>query len=168
MEDETKKITIEALVLTEGKYVGPTVGVSMLPMLKTGRDSVVIRKKEGRLKPLDVALYKRGEKYVLHRVISAVDGGYIIRGDNCYSNEAVPESAVFGVLTEYFRGDKHIDCATDKKYLRYAKRRVKNYPLRKAFVPFFQRCRHIAARAYRKIFPRKKAQTADTPEQNGD
>ena len=108
MEDETKKITIEALILTEGKYVGPTVGVSMLPMLKTGRDSVVIRKKEGRLKPLDVALYKRGEKYVLHRVISVIEGGYIIRGDNCYSDERIAEDAVFGVLTEFFRGEKRV------------------------------------------------------------
>ena len=63
----TACVTIEELIETEGKYVGPTVGVSMLPMLKSGRDSVVIEKKQARLKPLDVALYKRGEKYVLHR-----------------------------------------------------------------------------------------------------
>ena len=81
--EETKQITIEELIGSEGRYVGPTVGVSMLPMLKTGRDSVVIVKKEARLRPLDVALYKRGDKYVLHRVISVIDGGYIIRGDNC-------------------------------------------------------------------------------------
>ena len=95
--EETKQITIEELIGSEGRYVGPTVGVSMLPMLKTGRDSVVIVKKEARLRPLDVALYKRGDKYVLHRVISVIDGGYIIRGDNCYSDEKIPESAVFGV-----------------------------------------------------------------------
>ena len=159
MDDDTNKITIEALVETEGKYVGPTVGVSMLPMLKTGRDTVVIRKKEGRLKPLDVALYKRGDKYVLHRVISVAEGGYIIRGDNCYSDERIAENAVFGVLTEFFRGEKHVDCATDKKYLRYARRRVKNYPSRKAFVPFFLRCRHFAARIYRKFFPRKQSES---------
>ena len=83
----TACITIEELIETEGKYVGPTVGVSMLPMLKSGRDSVVIEKKQARLKPLDVALYKRGEKYVLHRVIETREGGYVIRGDNCYADE---------------------------------------------------------------------------------
>ena len=41
--EETKQITIEELIGSEGRYVGPTVGVSMLPMLKTGRDSVVKR-----------------------------------------------------------------------------------------------------------------------------
>lgn len=152
----TACITIEELIETEGKYVGPTVGVSMLPMLKSGRDSVVIEKKQARLKPLDVALYKRGEKYVLHRVIETREGWYVIRGDNCYADELVPEEAVFGVLTEYFRGEKHIDCKTDEKYLRYAKRRVKNYPVRRIFVPFFRKCRAAFAKIYHAVFRKKK------------
>lgn len=152
----TACITIEELIETEGKYVGPTVGVSMLPMLKSGRDSVVIEKKQARLKPLDVALYKRGEKYVLHRVIETREGGYVIRGDNCYADELVPEEAVFGVLTEYFRGEKHIDCKMDEKYLRYAKRRVKNYPVRRIFVPFFRKCRAAFAKIYHAVFRKKK------------
>lgn len=156
--EETKKLTIEDLIAEEGKYVGPTVGVSMLPMLKSGRDSVVIVKKEAQLKPLDVALYKRGEKYVLHRVISVIEGGYIIRGDNCYTDEKIPESAVFGVLSEYFRENERIDCATDEKYLRYAKKRVKNYRLRRFFVLPYLRCRGLAARAYHKIFKRKNSE----------
>ncbi len=157
--EEAKKLTIEELIEEEGKYVGPTVGVSMLPMLKSGRDSVVIVKKEARLKPWDVALYKRGEKYVLHRVISVIDGGYIIRGDNCYSDEKIPESAVFGVLSEYFRENERIDCAANEKYLRYAKKRVKNYRLRRFFVVPYLRCRSLAARAYHKIFKRKNSET---------
>lgn len=152
----TACVTIEELIETEGKYVGPTVGVSMLPMLKSGRDSVVIEKKQARLKPLDVALYKRGEKYVLHRVIETREGGYVIRGDNCYADELVPEEAVFGVLTEYFRGEKHIDCKTDEKYLRYVKRRVKNYPVRRIFVPFFRKCRAAFAKIYHAVFRKKK------------
>lgn len=157
--EEAKKLTIEELIEEEGKYVGPTVGVSMLPMLKSGRDSVVIVKKEARLKPLDVALYKRGDKYVLHRVISLIDGGYIIRGDNCYSDEKIPENAVFGVLSEYFRENERIDCATNEKYLRYAKKRVKNYRLRRFFVVPYLRCRNLAARVYHKIFKRKSGET---------
>lgn len=148
--------SIEELVESEGKYVGPTSGVSMLPMLKTGRDTIVVKKKEGRLRPLDVALYRRGEKYVLHRVIRVLDGGYLIRGDNCYEDELVRESDVFGVLTEYFKKDERIDCNTDEKYLKYAKRRVKNYRFRRVFVPFFRRCKAVAAKAYRRIFKKKE------------
>ena len=48
---------IEEILIREGKYVGATAGVSMLPMLKSGRDLVVILPAKSRLKPLDVALY---------------------------------------------------------------------------------------------------------------
>ncbi|MBQ8374166.1 MAG: S24/S26 family peptidase [Clostridia bacterium] len=140
---EGQKLTIEEVLATEGKYVGPTVGVSMLPMLKNRRDTIVVRPKTERLKPLDVALYRRGEAYVLHRVLSVTETGYIIRGDNCYSDEVVPEEAVFGVLTEFFRKNKHYYC-TDEKYLNYAKRRIKTYKIRRFFVIIKSKLRAVA------------------------
>lgn len=145
MDEIKQKLKIEDVLAQEGKYVGPTVGVSMLPMLKTRRDSVVVTKKEGRLKPLDVALYKRGNDYVLHRVLSLTDDGYVIRGDNCYADEYIPEGDILGVLTEFFRKNKHYYC-TDKRYLRYAKRRVKNYPVRRFFLRLKWRIKSVAKR----------------------
>ena len=142
---EGKEYTIEEILSLKGKYIGPTVGVSMEPMLKHRRDTIVVAQKTERLKPLDVALYKRGEEYVLHRVIAVTDNGYIIRGDNCYADEIVPEKAVIGVLTEFFRKDKHISC-TDKKYLSYAKRRVKGYKCRRTIYGIKQRIKKILKR----------------------
>lgn len=136
-------LKIEEVIEKEGKYIGPTVGCSMLPMLKNRRDTIVVRAKTEKLKPLDVALYKRGDRYVLHRVLQPTEEGYIIRGDNCYNDEIVPEEAVFGVLTEFFRKDKHYDC-TDKNYLRYAKRRVKTYKIRRFFVRMKQFVKRVA------------------------
>ena len=133
---EKTKFTIEEILEQDGKYIGPTVGVSMLPMLKNRRDTIVVLPKKERLKPLDVALYKRGDDYVLHRVLSLLDDGYLIRGDNCYSDEYIKEENVIGVLSEFFQKDKHFFCE-DKKYLSYAKRRVKNYPIRRFFVLSF-------------------------------
>ena len=130
---ETERLKIEDVLRLQGKYVGPTVGVSMLPMLKNRRDTIIVVPKTERLKRLDVALYKRGDAYVLHRVLEAVEGGYIIRGDNCYVDEKVPEDAVFGVLTEFYRKKKHIVC-TDEKYIRYANKRLKTYKFRRFFV----------------------------------
>ena len=131
MADNVKSI---AQILQEtGIYVGPTVGTSMLPMLKNRRDTIVVKAKTERLNPLDVALYMRDGKYILQRVLSVVDGGYIIRGDNCYADEIVPEETVIGVLTEFFRKNTHYYC-TDEKYLRYAKRRVELYSSRRLFV----------------------------------
>ena len=119
-------MTIEQLLKTEGKYVGPVKGTSMLPMLVAERDSIVVYARKGPYKPLDVVLYKRGEEYILHRVIKAKGDKYIIRGDNCYFDELVGEGQILGVLREYFSGEKLISCE-DKKYLRYAKRRVRYY-----------------------------------------
>lgn len=143
--NDSKKLTIEEVLEKSGKYVGPTVGVSMLPMLKNRRDSVIIFPKTERLKPLDVALYKRGNDYVLHRVLEVKEWGYIIRGDNCYADENIPEDWVIGVLKEFYRKDKHVLC-TDKKYLRYAKRRVKTYPVRRVFVKIKQKIYGLARR----------------------
>lgn len=143
---ETEKLKIEQILAEQGIYVGPTVGVSMLPMLKNRRDTIVVKPKTERLKRLDVALYKRGNDYVLHRVLSPIEGGYLIRGDNCYADENVPEENVFGVLVEFFRKDKHILC-TDKKYLRYAERRLKTYKIRRFFVRVKGRIKNGAQKA---------------------
>ena len=143
--DKTNRMTIEQVLEQTGVYVGPTVGVSMLPMLKNRRDSIIVAKKTERLKPLDVALYKRGDDYVLHRVLKPVEGAYIIRGDNCYSDEYILEEQVIGVLTEFYRKDVHYTC-TDEKYLRYAMRRVKNYPIRRVFFKIKAKAYAIARR----------------------
>lgn len=121
---------IEEILLREGKYVGATVGVSMLPMLKSGRDLVVIQPKRTRPRPLDVVLYKRGKKYLLHRVIKISSDGYVLRGDNCYAEEQVGEEQVLGVLVGFFRKDVYCSCS-DARWICYARRRVGNYPLRR-------------------------------------
>ena len=135
MEKNNEKFTIEEVLEKTGVYVGPTVGISMLPMLKNRRDTIVVQAKTERLKALDVALYRRDNDYVLHRVLQPIEGGYIIRGDNCYSDENVPENAVIGVLSEFFRKGKHFYC-TDEKYIKYAEKRLKTYKSRRRFVMF--------------------------------
>ena len=152
---EIKKQTIEDVLSKNGVYVGPTVGVSMLPMLKTRRDTIIVRPKTERLKPLDVALYRRGNDYILHRVLSLTDDGYIIRGDNCYNDENVVENAVIGVLTEFYRKDKHVVC-TDEKYLKYVKKRLKTYKIRRFFVLLKGRCKGGIKKLLRP-FRKKKA-----------
>jgi len=148
----TKKevYTIEGVLEKNGRYIGPTVGVSMLPMLKNRRDTIVVARKTERLKPYDVALYKRGDVYILHRVLETIDGGYIIRGDNCYSDETVPEEAVIGVLVEFFRKNKHFLC-TDKKYLSYVKKRLETYKIRRVFVLIKAKCKGAIKKMLRVI-----------------
>ena len=151
---ETQILKIEEVLQEKGVYIGPTVGVSMLPMLKERRDTIVVRPKTQRLNRLDVALYKRGDAYVLHRVLEQTETGYIIRGDNCYTDEIVPEEAVIGVLTEFFQADKHIFC-TDAEYIAYAEKHLKNYPTRRFFVQLKSVLLAIPRKIFRFFFPRK-------------
>lgn len=154
MQSAGEKWKIEDVLKEKGVYIGPTVGVSMLPMLKNRRDTIVVKPKTERLKALDVALYKRGDAYVLHRVLQPLDGGYLIRGDNCYSDEHIPEEDVFGVLTEFFRKDKHYFC-TDEKYLKYVKRRLKTYKPRRFFVRIKWKIRAAGGKVLRALRLRK-------------
>ena len=128
----SEKTAIKDLIERDGRFVGVTSGFSMRPMIKSGRDVVVIEKKKDRLNPLDVALYIRGDSLILHRVLSVTNDGYIMRGDNCYKDEVVKEECVIGVLTQYFKNEKSV-FMDDRGYLRYVKRRIKWYKLRKIF-----------------------------------
>lgn len=150
MQGVGEKWKIEDVLKEKGVYIGPTVGVSMLPMLKNRRDTIVVKPKTERLKALDVALYKRGDAYVLHRVLQPLDGGYLIRGDNCYVDEHIPEEDVFGVLTEFFRKDKHYFC-TDEKYLKYVRRRLKTYKPRRFFVRIKRKIRSAGGKVLRAL-----------------
>lgn len=94
----------------KGVYISTTSGVSMMPMLRDRRDTIVVKPATQRLKKYDVALYRRGDSYVLHRVIKVLPDGYIIRGDNCIAKEyGITDADIMGVLVEFYRGERHIN-----------------------------------------------------------
>ena len=97
---------VDEILEKDGICASLTCGVSMRPLFRTHKDIVIVEKSEGVLKKYDVALYKSGDKYVLHRVIGRVEktGEYIIRGDNTFTKEFVPESAVIARLVAFRRG----------------------------------------------------------------
>lgn len=101
------KHSIQEILDRDGVWISTTAGTSMWPMLRDRRDTIVVRPVEGRLHPYDVALYRRGESYILHRVIRATAGSYYIIGDNCMVYEEVPESDILGRLDEFWRGERH-------------------------------------------------------------
>ncbi len=122
-------MTLEQLLARDGRLIYKISGISMEPMLRQNRDLVMIRVPEERLKKYDVALYKRGSSYVLHRVIAVREDHYLIRGDNTYVLENVPDSVVLGVLTMFRRKGREIK-VTDKGYLFYARFWTAIYPMR--------------------------------------
>lgn len=131
--DEPRKI--EDVLASEGFYMGSPVGVSMWPMLRNRHDVMMVVPAESELHRYDVALYHRGEKYVLHRVVGhygkGPKKGYVICGDNCVMLEYIPREDVLGVLRGFYRDGHHINCETSRGYHLYSKLWVALFPARK-------------------------------------
>lgn len=81
-------------------------GISMLPMLREGIDSVVLSRVEN-LKKYDIILYQRTNgKYVLHRIVG-VGETYTCIGDNQFVLEkGIEHEQVIAVCTSFTRGGK--------------------------------------------------------------
>lgn len=138
--------TFEDILSRDGRLVYKTRGVSMEPMLRQNRDLVVIQIPASRLRKYDVALYRRGKDYVLHRVIGVAGDHYLIRGDNTYAVETVPDSAVIGVLTGFQRKGIQHD-VSNRSYQLYVRFWHAIYPFRHACI----RLRRFTVRMARKL-----------------
>lgn len=91
--------------LTDGgsEVVLMTKGVSMLPFITGGRDSVRLRKTAfGEIEEGDIVLAEVAkEKYVLHRVVGKKDGRLTLRGDgNISGKETCGAEDIIGVVTK--------------------------------------------------------------------
>ncbi len=117
-------------------------GTSMYPLLKSGKDRVVIAPIERTLKKNDVPLYKGDNgKLVLHRIIRVKADGYVIRGDNLYRNEYnVTNEKIVGVLKGVYKSEKFYNCDTDFRYKLYVCFIRVTYPLRYVFVILLRPC----------------------------
>ena len=85
------------------------MGVSMLPMLRQGRDSVELSAVPDRLKKYDLPLYQRDDgKFILHRIV-AVGDTYTCIGDNQFVYEpGVRHDQMIGLVTAFYRNGRKI------------------------------------------------------------
>lgn len=146
-------LTFEQLLERDGQLAYTNKGVSMMPLLRQGRDVMVIeRKGDARCKKLDAVLFKRPGRigrgaYVMHRVLRVnVDGTYWIIGDNCVTGETVAEENVIGILTAVVRDGKTIP-VTDRRYRLYVNTWCRFCRLRIAIL----RAKGLAGRCLRKL-----------------
>ena len=134
-----------------GVFASGTLGRSMRPLFREGKDVVIVKKCEQPPKKYDVVLYGRGEKCVLHRGIKKRGGINLIRGDNTYHLEYIPDAQIIGVLMEFDRGRKH--CTVDALgYKIYSRFWSAIYPIRFACVY----ARSLAARAWKRLFGKRR------------
>ena len=127
-------------ILTEIKEAGSaktyTKGISMLPLLKENRDISVLIPIEKPLLPGDVVLYVRKNEHqelVLHRIVKITADGFLIRGDNTFSDERVRREDIVAVLGGFFRKGRYVDCQKSLFYRLYSSVWTGVYPLRKFF-----------------------------------
>lgn len=142
---------VEDALLAYGFYASSTRGTSMEPLFRTGRDVVVLERPKGELKKYDVALYRVGNKYIMHRVIRVRADEYLIRGDNTFRIEHVPKDKILGVLVEFNRrGREH--SVGERGYRLYSRIWTFIYPVRFLWNLFVRGLKKI----YRVVFKRKK------------
>lgn len=82
-------------------------GTSMLPMLRQGRDTVILAPLTGKLKKFDLPLYQRDNgQYVLHRIVE-VGQTYTCVGDNQIAKEeGLRHDQMIAVVVAFTRGEK--------------------------------------------------------------
>lgn len=93
-------------VLLSGNSVAiPMRGVSMLPFLKEGRDSVILKPIHGKcLKAGDVVLFRHKGVYKLHRFIDMKNGKFHMHGDGLLGKgEMCGVDDVMAVVTDIIR-----------------------------------------------------------------
>ena len=97
-------------------------GTSMLPMLKDGRDQVILSPLPDKLKKYDLPLYQRENgQYVLHRIVKVKDD-YTCIGDNQFVPEkGLRHDQMIGVVTHFVRKGKEYstECFRYKAYCRF-------------------------------------------------
>jgi len=97
-------------------------GISMLPMLRQGKDSVLLSPVPPQLKKYDLPLYRRDNgKYILHRIVHAGES-YTCVGDNQFDLETgVRRDQMLAVVTEFYRNGKphSVQSFSHKLYCRF-------------------------------------------------
>ncbi len=131
-----------------GELVYPNKGTSMMPLLREGRDLMVVEKRpDARCQRLDAVLFKRDNgQYVLHRIVKVRETDYLLCGDNQTVREPVREEQILGVLKAVRRGNRTIDVHS-LGYRTYVRLWTLGYPLRYVYLHL----RALAGRIKRKL-----------------
>jgi len=109
-------------------------GKSMLPTVVPGRDTVNIRKLEGRANRWDILFYKRADgHFVLHRVVYLEKDGYTMCGDGQVDFEyGLKDEQIIGVVESIQRPDGLLLRGT-KEFAAAGKRRLRSRFLRRVW-----------------------------------
>ena len=143
---QTKTVPNAELIPAIGKLIeeGQEVifkpkGMSMLPFIRGGRDSVLLRK-AGELKVGDIALAEISEgRYVLHRIEKIEGETIVLMGDgNLVGRERCRREDVMAIAVKIIKGSREIDCQSPG-HLRNAEIWKRLLPVRRYLLAIYRR-----------------------------
>ncbi len=112
--------TMGEILQVQSEASSLTQGYSMYPLLRPHKDIVTVKRVDRQLKKGDVVLYPGSDgKFILHRIMRIKPDVFIIRGDNNYFTEIIKKEKIIGLLKEFYRGGKYINCSDNFKYKLY-------------------------------------------------
>lgn len=136
--------TYEDILRKQGTLIFTPHGNSMQPLLKNGKNPVVLQPVTKPLKKGDVPFYKRENgQYVLHRIVRVRNNSYDCCGDNQSAIETgVTDGMIIAVMAGFYQGERYVS-ADDPKLRRYAKRRMATRPFRRAIALLKLACKRV-------------------------
>lgn len=154
-----KTYSFEEMLSERGYIVYTCKGTSMMPLLRQNRDIVEIRPKgDDRCEKYDVVLYKRGNKYVLHRILRVLPDGYVIAGDNnIFLEYDIKDEQILGKMVRLIRDGKEISM-TDKKYHLYVHLWCDVYPIRLFLLRVKRKIWRVCARIKKNLLHHRAGQ----------
>ena len=142
---QTKTVPNAELIPAIGKLIeeGQEVifkpkGMSMLPFIRGGRDSVLLRKAD-ELKVGDIALAEISEgRYVLHRIEMIEGETIVLMGDgNLVGREKCRREDVMAIAVKIIKENKEIDCQSPR-HMRMAEIWKRLLPVRRYLLAIYR------------------------------
>ena len=100
-------VPVLRLQMEHGTAILPVRGISMHPMLRNGRDQVILEKPVFPLKGHPILLYQRNDgDYILHRLVRRTKTCFLCCGDNQWQTEPVRTEQVVATVTGFIRKGK--------------------------------------------------------------
>ena len=148
---EVDVCSFEEMLRNKGYLVYTAVGSSMRPFLRERRDVIEIRPTKGRCGKYDVILYRRGDLYILHRILRVKRDSYIIAGDNnTFVETDVTDGMILGVMTRVLRNGRPV-APDNMLYRLYVHLWCGCYPVRMMILRIRQKIRAALGKIKRKI-----------------
>lgn len=149
LEEELLPLLRERLSMGQSVRYLPFRGVSMLPLLRQGKDAVELSPLPETLKKYDLPVYQYPSgKIVMHRVVAVEGSHYVCLGDNTYRHEIVLPEYCIGLVTAIRRGDRIIS-VDSPSYRCYSRIWVAIFPLRRSLRKLYCAVRSVVKKVNR-------------------